>query len=152
MTLEMKGNWIFARTGEKAFKVASNYTNYVEVGARNLTDYYLEARIESDGFTVDATLRGSNGREVCRVVRNFPTAQDCVRELTPRGYRIKTLDQPTTILLELVAVANVCSIKTTIYDGKGRLIAGDVGDDFLIYQGPAILGKSGRRLGIVIGP
>jgi len=53
-------------------------------------------------------------------------------------------------LLELIATDNVCSIKAKIYDGTGSLIAEDSGDDFLVYRGPAILGKSGNARGMVI--
>jgi hypothetical protein len=148
MPVVMKGNLIFVKSGDKAFKVASNFTNYLELGVRGITDYYLEARVESDGFVVDATLRDSLGHDVCRVERNVPSDQGCIRELTPYGYRIKTMNQQA--LLELIAPANVCSIKAKIYDGKGSLVAEDKGDDFLIYRGPAVLGKSGNARGMVI--
>lgn len=147
MPVVMKGQLLFVRHGDKCFKVASNYTNYLELGVRGVTDYYLEARIESGGFVIDAVLRNSLGHEVCSVVRNFPKEQNCIRELTPNGYRIKAQEM---VLLELFAPANVCSIRAKLYDGEGGLIAEDVEDNFVIYRGPAILGRSGNLRGMVI--
>lgn len=149
MSVVMKGNYIFVRPGEKAFKVASNYTNYLELGARGITDYYLEARVGNGEFLINATLLDLHGKVSCRIVQNFPDKSECRKEMTPYGYRM--LSSSDELLLGIEARENICLLRGTIYDGKGGIVAQDKEDDFLIYHGPAILGKSGSSLGIVLG-
>lgn len=148
MSVIMKGNYIFVQPGEKAFKVASNFTNYLELGAQGITDYYLEAQIGNGEFVVNAILLDLHGRVACRIANNFPEKSECRREMTRSGYRILSISGE--LLLGIEAPENVCLLRGTIYDAKGGIVARDREDDFLIYHGPAILGKSDGSLGIVL--
>ncbi len=149
MSMVMTGNYILVEPGKKAFKVASNFTNYLELGARGTTSYYLEARIQNDEFLINATLLTPHGRSAARIVNNFPEQPDCRKEMTPHGYRI--IDNSGGLLLGIESRRNVCILRGTVYDSNGQIVAQDKGDDFLVYRGPAILGKSpGGSLGIVL--
>jgi hypothetical protein len=148
MSVLMTGNFIFVRPGEKMFKVASNFTNYLELGAQGVTGYYLEAKIEKGDFLINATLLDAQGKIPCRIVNNFPERSGCRKDMTPHGFRI--FSSSGQLLLAVEAPAEVCFLRGSIYDEKGEIVAQDVGDDFLIYHGPAVLGKSGNSLGIVL--
>jgi hypothetical protein len=148
MTLLMKGNYIFVQRGQKAFKVASNFTNYLELGALGITEYYLEARIEEDAFMINATLLSPQGKLACRVVNNFPDRAGCRREMTPDGYRILTPEGQ--LLLGIAVRGDFCHLLGIVYDTKGNIVAQGLEDDFVIHQGPAVLGKSQTARGIVL--
>lgn len=149
MPTRMSGNYLFVNPGEKCFKVASNFTNYFEVGSPGATDYYLEAAIVNDEFIVNADfpVPGAPGR--CKLENNFPRASGLTQQMTPTGYRI--LDGAQQLVLGLSAKNNICLIQGKIYDGAGQVVAEDVGDDFLVYHGPAVLGKVDGTRGIVLG-
>jgi hypothetical protein len=144
----MSGNYIFVQRGRKAFKVASNFMNYLELGAQGLTGYYIEARVENDEFLINAILLSPRGEVCCSIVNNFPKQPNCRKEMTPTGYRI--VDGSDQLLFGIDVVGSVCRLRGTIYDGSGGIVAQDKGDDFLVFHGPAILGKSGNSLGIVL--
>ena len=148
MSIVMTGNYIFVQGGEKAFKVASNFTNYLELGAQGITGYYLEARVENNEFLINATLLDPRGEIVCRIVNNFPERPECRKEMTPNGYRITSVSGE--LLLGIEAHGNVCLLRGRVYETNGGIVAEDKGDDFLVYHGPAVLGKSGTSLGIVL--
>lgn len=150
MSVALKGNYIFVQPGQKAFKVASNFTNYLELGVAGATDYYLEARVEGDEFLINATLLDPQSKSPCRVVNNFPERSSCRREMTPEGYRILSPSGELLLGIELDVGTNVCHLRGTIYDAKGNVIAQDDGDDFLIQHGPVVLGKSGQARGITL--
>ena len=40
----MLDSYIFTSPGEKAFLVSLNYVNYIELGKKGVTAYYLEAK------------------------------------------------------------------------------------------------------------
>lgn len=148
MSVVMKDNYIFVRPGQKCYRVASNFTNYLEVGVKGVTTYYLEARIADDQFLINASLLDSSGKKACEIVNSFPEGAACRREMTPHGYRI--VSQSADLLLGIEAKDDVCSLKGTIYDGSGGTVAQDQDDDFLIYRGPAVLGRSNGSRGIVL--
>lgn len=147
MPIVMSGNYIFVRPGEKCYKIASNFTNYVEVGLPGGTEYYLEARIESDSFVLNGILWGPGGTPI-NLRDNFPDGPASRRQVLPNGYRILAQDgQP---LLGIEVVGDVCLIRGRLLDKDGAVIAEESGDDFLIHRGPAVLGKSGGSRGIVL--
>ncbi|MBI4601107.1 MAG: hypothetical protein HY721_04015 [Planctomycetes bacterium] len=150
MSVALKGNYICVQPGQKAFKVASNFTNYLELGVAGATDYYLEAWVEGGEVFINATLVDPQAKSFCRVVNNFPERSSCRREMTRQGYRILSQSGQHLLGIELDVSTNVCHLRGTIYDAKGNVIAQDDGDDFLIHHGPAILGRSGQARGIVL--
>lgn len=149
MSIQIRGNWLFVRQGEPHYFVASNYTNYLELGSRGETEYYLEARIEGGEFLVDADLPYPDSNEVCRIRDNFPET-DCEKERTGDGYQILTPEEEPFFGIRRVR-ENRCLIRGTVYDGEGEIVAEENGEDFLVHRGPAVLGKSGQARGIVIG-
>lgn len=148
MSAVLKGNYVYVQPGQKAFKVASNYTNYIELGVRGLTPYYFEGRIENDEFVINATLLDQHGRTVCEIVNNFPQGEGCRKKMTPYGYVIA--DGQGNHLIEIRVEENICFLKGTVYGAGGEVIARDHNHDFLVYRGPLVLGKSGTSLGIVV--
>lgn len=148
----MRGNYIFVQPGMKCFEVSSNFTNYLELGIRGTTKYYLEAKIENDEFRISGTLLDGNSNELCRLKDNFiEVSKGCQKDMTQAGYRIR--DKHGSLVFEIRIEQNaVCHLSGTIYgDNPGELIAKDREGGFVILKGPAILGKSGNAIGIKIG-
>jgi len=147
--MQISGNYLFVQPGQKAYKVSSNFTNYLELGVADITEYYLEARVENDAFLINAVLRDSDGAEACRVIDSFPQGPECRREMTLTGYNIfDRLDRP---VLGIAVDDNICVLQGTIYDADGLIVAKTVENDFQIYRGPAVLGKSNGARGMVLG-
>ena len=148
MPVIMRDNYMFVLPGERAFKVTSNFTNYVELGAKGLTHYYLEGKVENDEFVINASLLDSQGKPSCHIVNNFPQGPGCRREMTPNGYRI--VSDSGELVLAIEVRDSVCLLQGTVYDFNGRIVAQHMDQDFLVFQGPAVLGKSGSARGIVL--
>ena len=148
MSVTLIGNYMFVRPGEKAFKVASNFTNYIELGAKGITHYYLEGKVEGDEFVINASLLDVQGKASCHIVNNFPQGSGCTKDMTPNGYRI--LSEAGELILAIEVDDKICLLRGTIYDSVGGIVARYQDEDFLVFQGPAVLGKSGSARGIVL--
>src|SRR5215207_6385834 len=146
MSMQISGNYLFVQPGQKAYKVSTNFTNYLELGVAEITEYYLEARIENHTSLINAVLRDANGEEVCRVIDNFPQGTECRRDMIPNGYNI--FDSAGNLVMGIAVVDNICVLQGVVYNANGEIIAETVGDDFQIYRGPAVLGKSNGARGI----
>ena len=148
MPVVMSDNFIFVNPGQKAFKVASNFTNYVQLGLPSPdASYYLEARIENDQFLVDARLWEPDSQEYLSMANNLPKGPSWSRKMTRNGWLV--VDRNDHTLLGVEATGNICHLKGRIIDRDGTMIAEDAGDDFLIHRGPAILGRMGDAFGMV---
>ena len=151
MAVHLRGNYIFTSPGEKAFLVSSNYVNYLELGRKGVTDYYLEAKIEKNEFLVSGILHDSKGTPLCNITENHVEniKGNCAFEpLQHYGYQI--VDRGNVVFRLSLKEPNVCVLKGKFYDGSGNLIAEGDENDFRILKGPAVLGKSGNSLGIVL--
>ncbi|MFC1783011.1 hypothetical protein ACFL02_05445 [Planctomycetota bacterium] len=149
MSVTIKGNYFFVKPGQKAYKVASNFTNYLELGLNRISDYYLEAKIEKDEFVINALLLDKQGNPVCKIMNSDPGKTACRKEKTPKGY--KFLNKAGEFLIGIeTSENNLCLLRGKIFDSNGQIVAEDVNDDFLIYHGPAVFGKSGNTRGMVI--
>lgn len=148
MPIFMKGNYIFVEPGRKCFEISSNFTNYLELGIPGITKYHLEAKIKNDEFQISGVLLDKSGNVLCRLKDNFIEAsEDCNKEMTPHGYRIK--DKDGNLVFEIQADKDlVCHLKGTIYGESGEIVAQDREGEFIILKGPAIIGKSGNAIGI----
>lgn len=150
MPVSMKGNYIFVEKGSKCYETSSNYTNYIELGRKGITDYYLEARIEDGEFKISGVLLDENGAELCHLNDNFISESEvCSKEMTQTGYRIK--DEEGTLIFEIEVENTVCHLKGTIYDESGDVVAEDRGGSFVILKSPAVLGKNNGSIGIKLG-
>lgn len=150
MPIFMKGNYFFVGPESKCFEVASNFTNYLELGIQGITKYYLEGRIEDDEFKISAILLDKKGKVLCHLKDNFiETAENCNEDMTRYGYRIK--DKDGNLVFEIqIEKGRICHLKGDIYGGPGEIIAQDRRDQFIILKGPAIIGKSGNAIGLKI--
>lgn len=148
MPVFMKGNYIFVQRGHKCFEMSSNFTNYLELGIQGITEYYLEAKIESEEFQISGTLLDENGEVLCRLRENFIEAPTgCSKEMTPYGYRIR--DKDGSLIFEIQVEKDlICHLKGTIFGASGEIVAQDREGEFIIFKGPAIIGKSGNAIGI----
>ena len=149
MAISMRGNFIFVGPDEKYFKVASNFTNYLELGLPSGEDYYLEARIEGGNFKINATLWEPSEASAIIIKDNLPRDSGLVRDIFPNGWRLN--DSTGQLVLGLEANGNECHIRGRVRTKSGEIIAEESGDDFLVHRGPAVLGKFGNSRGIVIG-
>jgi hypothetical protein len=150
MPVRMSGNFIFAGPDQKAFKVASNFTNYIELGTPAPDpDYYLEARIEEDQFLLSATLWEPHTDSRLRIIDNFPDGPPWSRKMLRNGWHI--VDPKDRLILGIEVTGNICHLKGRIVNRDGSVIAEESGDDFLVHRGPAVLGRSGSTRGIVLG-
>lgn len=152
MPVVMRGNYIFVNPGEKMLKVASNFTNYLELGLKGVTAYYLEVRIEGGQVLINAVLLSPEGRHLCEIEDSFPSgAHGVVYESLGNGYRF--LSSASELLrIEDPTGSGVYLLRGKIYDEGGVVVAEDKGDDYVIYRGPAILGRAGAARGIVMDP
>ena len=149
MAFTMSGNYIFAGPNDRCYKVASNFTNYLELGLPDSGDYYLEARIDEGDFKINARLWDTASGEQILVKDNFPTGMRGVtRDDLPNGYLIK--DSGGVLILGIAVEGNLVRSGGAVRSKDGALIAEDKADDFLIHRGPAVLGKEGSARGIVI--
>jgi hypothetical protein len=149
----LRGNYIFTSPGQKAFLVSSNYVNYVELGRKGIADYYLEAKIENDEFVISGRLYDSHGNFICALRGNHleEMQRKCKIVYDEQGRGYKVIDDDQKVLMELyLRDENTCIIKGEIYDNSGKLVAKGNGENFLIFKGPAVLGKKNGALGIVI--
>ena len=148
--MSMSGNYIFVEQGSKAYEVASNFTNYLELGTPGADpDYYFEAQIDNDEFIIDAVLREPSSPTPLRIVKSFPEGGPWKKDMLTNGWRI--VDPNGELILGLEVNGNICHIKGKVKSRDGTLVAEDSNNNFLIYKGPAVLGRSGTSRGIVIG-
>lgn len=145
----LSGNYIFTRPGQKCFEIASNFTNYIELGMRGITKYHLEAKIDDDEFKISGTLLDKKGMVKCILEENSVKAP-CNKESINNGYGIK--DKENNIILEIkIDNNNICHLKGIIYGDYGDMVAHDDEDHFMVTRGPVTIGKSGESIGIYIG-
>jgi hypothetical protein len=152
MSLTLRGNRFFVKQDEKAFVVARNFTNYVELGVRGVTPYYLEARVVDNEFLIDAILLDQSGKFVCELVGNKvkPGRRNkSVYKRVTHGFNILS-QQDESEILGMRIRQNLCLLEGAIYGIKGEIIAKAQGADFLVFKGPAVIGKSGQSYGLVI--
>ena len=150
MPIFMKGNYFFVSPGSKCFEVASNFTNYIELGIRGITKYYLEGKIEDYEFKIAGKFLDKNGKDLCHLKDNFvETSENCNKDMTRYGYRIR--DKDGNLVFEIqVEKERICHLKGDIYGESGEIIAQDRKEEFIILKGPAIIGKSGNAIGMKI--
>ena len=150
MPVFMKGNYIFVEPKQKCFEVSSNFTNYLELGIRGITKYYLEAKIENDEFKISGILLDKSGEVLCRLKDNFiDESKGCNKEMTEHGYRIKNKDGNLAFEIH-VENDLICHLKGTIFGESGEIVAQEREGEFIILKGPGIIGKSGNAIGIKI--
>jgi hypothetical protein len=145
----IKGSYFFVERGQKCFEIASNFSNYLEVGLKWITPYYLEAKIENDEFKISGILLGITGEMLCSLKDNFIEAsKGGIKEMTQYGYRIK--DTEGNSIFEIRVEGSVCHLEGTIYSDSREIIARGKEGTFVILRGPAIIGKSNGSIGIKI--
>jgi hypothetical protein len=152
MPIQMKGNYIFTRPGERAYLISSNYVNYFELGHANQDDYYFEAKIEKENYVITAKLYNKKGEPLCEIKDNIIKGGNCKIEYPQHDFTsgFKLVDKDGNINLELALREKICMILGSIYNNRGDLIAKGDGTDLLVYKGPAVLGKMNGSRGIVI--
>jgi hypothetical protein len=148
MAMEISGTYLAVQPGEPAYKVASNFTNYVELGARGRTDYYLEARIDDGRFVVDAVLQDPSTGRAVNVEDNVPTDSGVTRRDRPDGFDI--VNGTGHVLLGLDIDGPVAHLRGRITTAAGEVVAEDDADDFLVHRGPMVLGRSDGAHGVML--
>jgi len=149
----LRENYIFTQPGQQAFLAASNYVNYILLGDPGKRSFYLEGRIDKGQFLISGRLYRKDGSMLCEIDNNrVKEASGCkVVPIKPGGYELRTPEDEVHLRLRLRPDENVCLIQGSFYDDSGTLLAEGNERDLRIYKGPAILGKLGFSLGIVIG-
>jgi len=153
MPVYLKGNYIFTSPGKKAFLASSNFVNYIELGKKGITAYYLEAKIENNEFIVNGKLFDSKSNFLCTLKNNHleEMHKKCRMVINNKGQGYRIFDEDNNVVIELfLKDLNTCILRGTFYDDKGNIIAEGNEEDFLLYKGPAVLGKSNGSLGIVM--
>lgn len=149
----LRGNYIFTEPGQKAFLAASNFVNYFSLGDPTKQSFYLEGKIEDGEFLLSGRLYREDGQFLCEIHNNrVAQGPGCkIVSIKPGGYEIRGSEGQVHLRLVLKPEHNVCIVQGKLYDDTGHVVAEGDGQDLRIYKGPAILGKSGSSLGIVIG-
>jgi len=149
MPIVIRGSYFFVTPYQKRYEIASNFSNYIEIGERGITPYYLEAIIENNEFKISGTLLDATGEVLCTLENNFiSTSRDCTKEMTQFGYRIK--NKQGTRIFEIRAENIICHLEGVIYSSSGEIIAQSKENVFVILKGPAIIGKSNGSIGFKI--
>jgi len=149
MPIVIRGSYFFVTPSQKRYEIASNFSNYIEIGERGITPYYIEAKIENDEFKISGTLLDADGEVLCTLKDNFISAsKSCTKEMTKFGYRIK--NSQGTKIFEIRAQDNVCHLEGIIYSSSGEIVAQSKDGLFVILKGPAIIGKSNGSIGMKI--
>lgn len=148
MTTLLKANRIFVENQEPCYYVNSNLTNYFEIGIRNETPYYLEARIENGDYLIDATLLVPGGPKPVVISAGRPVSQGFDRRITETGYQI--IDKSARVILSAEDRGGYCLVECMVYDDEGAIVAECRDDCFMIHRGPAIIGKMGNVRAIVL--
>ena len=146
----IKGSYFFVNPNQKCYEISSNFANYLEIGTKNVTAYYLEAKIEEDSFKISGKLLNHNGEILCTLEDNFiETRRGCIKEMTKCGYRIK--NNQGTQIFEINVENNICHLQGIIYSDSGEKVAEGNKITFLIFKGPAIIGKKNNSVGLKLG-
>ena len=152
MSVQLKGNFIFAQPGEKCYKVSSNFVNYLQLGDPLSSGFYLEAKIEQNKFVVSSRLFDRDRNLLCEIRENHledKTPGCRFAPLPSGGYRI--YDSRDRVVIELnLLEPNVCVLKGEFYSSDGQFVARGDDEDLKVFRGPAILGKAGSAYGIVL--
>ncbi len=144
------GSYFFVRPDQKRYEISSNFANYLELGTKSITPYYLEARIENDEFKISGRLLGTIGEVLCELKDNFIQATtNCTKEMTAYGYRIKNAQQ--NMIFEIRVEGQICHLQGIIYSSSGEIIAKGNETTFVILKGPATIGKINNSVGLRIG-
>ena len=150
MPIVIRGSYFFVTPSQKRYEIASNFSNYIEIGELGITPYYLEAKIVNDEFKISGTLLDINGKILCTLKDNFISISvGCIKEMNQFGYRIKNIQGDR--ILEIRAQNNICHLEGSIYSSTGEIVAQSKDGLFVILKGPAIIGKSNGSIGMKIG-
>src|SRR5438105_1799485 len=152
----MRDNWINVRPGDPAFVIATNICEWFELGARQGTDYWLEAQIVGEGeFLFNGQLFLPSVAEEGTLIDNFPKGP------TPQGWTKRPrvdgagyeLEKDGTVLFGYRVVATpipgrnvesrLCFVTVNLYDAKGGLVAESLPDEFRLHRHPAKIGRGG---------
>ena len=146
----ISGSYFFVNPTQKRYEIASNFANYVELGIKNVSPYYLEAKIENNSFKISCKLLNNTGEVLCTLKDNFiETQEGCIKEMTKTGYRIK--NNQGIQIFEINVEQNICHLQGVIYSDSGEKVAEGTERTFVIFKGPAIIGKKNKSVGLKIG-
>lgn len=149
MTIQLRGNNFFVGPNDKKYKISSNYTNYVEIGDKEVTEYYLKGEIRNkEEFIINATLPDSESDSKYHIDDNFPREEYIEKVIQKNGFDI--LDSTGKLLIGIRVDGDTCLLRGKVFDGDGNVVAEQKGDDFVVHQGPLVLGKSGSSRGLVV--
>lgn len=148
--VQLSGNYFFVGPGDKAFLVASNFTNYIEIGRPASDGFFLVGVIEEAEFVVSGRLFDEEGHPLCELDRNNLKHSDLrVQHFPEGGYEVTTSEGDLVIRLALTENDKICILQGKFFNEDGELVA-DGENDLHIYKGPAVIGKSGSARGLVI--
>lgn len=148
MALAMAHNRINVRAGDRAFIVASNLCDLLQIGAQD-TAYLLVAEMVGPDkeFLFNGRLFVPGHDRPGTIIDNFPKGP------TPKGWAKYplvdgngfTLIEPASniTLFGFEEIDNICHIITNLYDETGAIVAETLPDNFLVHRGPAMIGRGG---------
>jgi len=148
----IENNYIFSSPEENSYFVSSNYTNYIELGYDGIDDYYLKATVLNNKYNLSINMYDENGEFLFEVKNNvLINGENCDVINYDRGI-IEIIINNVTILNYSPIENNTMVIVCDIYDKNGDLIARGTDENFLIFKGPARIGKKDNEYGIIINP
>jgi hypothetical protein len=134
------------RQGDPALEIATNLTNWFELGNRSGDDYWLEGVVvgESD-FVFNGRLFLPNG-PAGTLIGNFP------KNAVPNGWIKRPrvdgegyeLVSPDGVIIFGYRIENrICHMAVNIYASDGEIVAESTSNEFRIYRPPLKIGRSG---------
>jgi hypothetical protein len=158
MAAVLASNWLNAKPGDPAFAIATNITNWFNLGEKNGQDFWLEGEIVGDGeflFNGRLFLPHGHASSAGTIIDSFPkapaplgwTKQPRIEE---DGYNLISDDGKTILFgyriieyqIPSTKPNRICLVTANIYTANGLLVAESLPDQLRLYRGPLQMGRT----------
>ena len=138
------------RQGDAAIEIATNLTNWFELGTQAGDDYWLEGNIVGGSeFLFNGRLflpNGAGGTIIDNFPRNAAPAGWTKRQrVDGEGYEL--VSPNNIVLFGYRVVDRICHVEVNIYAADRGIVAESLADEFRIYRPPMRIGRGGIAWG-----
>lgn len=141
-------NLFNVQAGQPALEIATNLCDWLELGTREGTDYWLEGQIVNGGeFLFNGRLFIPNsGNAAGTVIDNFPKSaapQGWTKRPRADGNGYELVSSDGTILFGYRVDGRICHVTASIYAADGDIVAESTPSEFRVYRPPMKIGRGG---------
>ena len=152
------GNRICVGDGDPCFVIATNLTNWFEIGTEHGDGHWLRAEIvgEDNDFIFNGRLFLPAGGGAGTIIDNFPKGPIPdgwirVHNVRNEGYELVSKADDTVLFGYEIVDSRYCHVAANIYGVGGQLVARTTKDDLQVHIGPATIGRTpGGGVGLSI--